>query len=537
MQECDTIRKSEVVLLRKQRFGPAFLVLGIMFALIAVYVWFSYRMVKPDEDKICNGVYIDSVDVSGMTREQAETAVNEYISKLGSRTLEVDVNGETVESTLSSVGYSCSANDFIEQALAQGKSGNIFADYARLKEIEEEHIVYNLQFQYSEKKLKQFVSGTCGKKCTKAKNSKIKMKNGELIYTEAKEGITIDAEETINRIKAALEEQENEAVVKVAAVVTLEEPSVTKEEASRCRDKLGSFSTTYNAGNVSRSKNVANAARLINGSVVYPGETFSVHDTISPLTEENGYYEAASYSNGQVVDSVGGGVCQVSTTLYNAVLRAELEVVERSPHSMLVTYVSPSMDAAIAGDYKDFKFRNNTDVPIYIEGGTYSGTIYFRVYGEETRSSDRTITFQSETIETIDPGEDKVTYDETQPASYMVVTQEAHQGCRAVLWKIVTENGKTEKIQVNSSTYQAEPRYVVKGSAGVSQTDTPEATEKPSKDDKKNGEKAAKTPAPKVTQKPTQVKPKVTPAPKVTAAPKPTKAPEITEAPAAEQPN
>ena len=136
------------------------------------------------------------------------------------------------------------------------------------------------------------------------------------------------------------------------------------------------------------------------------------------MTEDNGYYAAPSYSNGQVVDSIGGGVCQVSTTLYNAVLRAELKVVQRSPHSMVVTYVSPSMDAAIAGDYKDLKFRNNTEVPIYIQGEAYDGTIYFNIYGEETRSSDRTVTFQSETIETMEPGADKVTYDKTKPSSY-----------------------------------------------------------------------------------------------------------------------
>ncbi len=131
--------------------------------------------------------------------------------------------------------------------------------------------------------------------------------------------------------------------------MAVEQPKVTEETARRCKDKIGSFSTQYNAGNISRSKNVANAARLINGTVIYPGETFSVHDAISPMTEDNGYYAAPSYSNGQVVDSIGGGVCQVSTTLYNAVLRAELKVVQRSPHSMVVTYVSPSMDAAIAG--------------------------------------------------------------------------------------------------------------------------------------------------------------------------------------------
>lgn len=521
--------------MRKQRFGPAFLVIGIMFALIGAYVYYAYNKAKPDDNKICNGVYIESIDVSGMTREEAEAAVLEYASKLGTRILEVDVNGEKVRSTLSAIGYKCSAKEAIDQAIAQGKTGNVFSNYARLREIEEEHVVYNLKFTYSEKKLKKFVSGDCGDKCQKAKNSKIKMSNGKLVYTEAREGVTIDVDKTVSGIKEALSKQEEAEVVQVEAVITLEQPTVTKEEASRCKDKLGTFTTTFSASNVSRSKNVANAARLINGNVVYPGQTFSVHDTISPLTEENGYYDAPSYSNGQVVDSVGGGVCQVSTTLYNAVLRAELEIVERSPHSMLVTYVSPSMDAAIAGDYKDFKFRNNTDVPIYIEGGTVSGSVYFRIYGEETRSSGRKVTFESETIETIDPGADKVTYDNTKPASYFYVTQEAHQGCRAVLWKIVTENGKTEKTQVNSSTYNAEPRYVIKGGAGTA-SGKPKETKKPEDADKKGnkGQTGTKTPEPKVTKVPATKKPQITPVPKPTVEPKPTKAPEVTQQPDAE---
>ncbi len=154
----------------------------------------------------------------------------------------------------------------------------------------------------------------------------------------------------------------------------------------------------------------------------------------------------------------------MSTTLYNAVLKAELEITERSPHSMVVSYVKPSMDAAIAGDYKDFKFKNDTSVPVYIQGGTYGSTIYFTIYGEETRSPDRTVRFESEVTDTIQPGADKVTFDKTKPESYMTVTQEAHIGYKAKLWKIVKENGKETKTQINSSTYSASPRYVTKGS-------------------------------------------------------------------------
>ena len=478
--------------MRKAKRWPALLVLLILSLMIAAYVYAAYRMVKPADNIICDGVFVENIDLSGMTREQAETAIREYVDEKEERLLEVDVNGKKVTTSLRDIGYECEENDYIDQALRVGKDSNPFTNYAEIKDAQSNHIVYDLSFKYSDEKIQSFVKKKCSKECTKAKNSKVKMKDGALTYTEAKNGITIDTETTLEYIKKALQEQED-AVIDVTAEITVQEPAVTEELASRCKDKIGTFRTVFNAGNVSRSKNVANAARLINGSVLYPGETFSVHDAISPMTEDNGYYAAPSYNNGKVEDSIGGGVCQVSTTLYNAVLRAELEIVERSPHSMVVTYVEPSMDAAIAGDYKDFKFRNNSQVPVYIEGGTYSGNVYFNVYGEETRSKNRKVTFESETIETVQPGADKITYDKTKPTSYTKVEQEAHVGYRAVLWKIVKENGKEKKTQINSSTYQASPRYVTKGSMKA----TPKPTASPKASATPKGEDSSKKTTPK----------------------------------------
>lgn len=489
--------------MRKAKKWPALLVIFILFLFIVIYVYAAYQMVKPADDIICDGVFVENIDLSGMTREQAQSAVQDYIDLQVGRSLEVDVNGKKVTTSLTAIGYQCAENDYIEQALRVGKDSNPFKNYMAIKDAQTNHIVYHLSFTYSEKKLKSFVKKKCNKKCTKAKNAKIKMENGVLAYTEAKEGITIDTDTTVEYIKKALKEQGEQSVISTSAEITIQEPKVTMELASRCKDKIGTFRTAYNAGNVSRSRNLANAARLINGTVINPGETFSVHDTISPLTEDNGYYAAPSYNNGKVEDSIGGGVCQVSTTLYNAVLRAELEIIERSPHSMVVTYVKPSMDAAIAGDYKDFKFRNNTEVPLYIEGGTYSGSIFFHIYGEEKRSKDREISFESETIETMQPGPDKIVYDKTKPTSFSQVTQEAHIGYKAVLWKIVKENGKTKKTQVNSSTYQAVPRYVTKGLMKTTPKPTakPKATAEPKKNEKKP-EKIQATAKPKATTAP-----------------------------------
>lgn len=498
--------------MRKARRWPALLVIFILLVLIAGYVCIAYQMVKPADDIICDGVFVENIDLSGMTREQAQQAVQTYIDSKVERSLEVDVNGKKVTTSLADIGFQCEENDYIEQAMQVGKASNPITNYATIKDVQTNHIVYDLSFTYSEKKLMSFIKKKCIKKCTKAKNAEIKMEDGVLVYTEAKDGVTVDAETTLESIKKALKEQEQQQVITASAEIKIQEPKVTMEMASRCKDKIGTFRTAFNAGNVSRSKNLANAARLINGTVIYPGETFSVHDTISPLTEDNGYYAAPSYNNGKVEDSIGGGVCQVSTTLYNAILYAELEIIERSPHSMVVSYVKPSMDAAIAGDYKDFKFRNNTEVPIYIEGGTYSGTIYFNVYGEETRDEGREISFESETVETMQPGADKIIYDKTKPVGFSQVTQEAHIGYKAVLWKIVKENGKTKKTQVNASTYQAVPRYVTKGTMNTA----PKPTAKPTQtaDPKKKEDEAKK-------------KSKTTPKPKATAKPQATVAPEV----------
>ena len=212
--------------------------------------------------------------------------------------------------------------------------------------------------------------------------------------------------------------------------------------------------------------NVNSGAAHINGTVLYPGEQFSAYETVAPFTEENGYAMAGSYLNGEVVDSMGGGICQVSTTLYNAVLRAELEVTERSPHSMVVHYVDLSEDAAIAGTYKDFKFVNSTDYPIYIEGYTTSDKkITFNIYGKETRDSNRSISFESVKVSEV-PAATVLREDAGQPLGYKKASS-ADNGYVAELYKIVKVNGvETERVKVNKSTYKASNRVVTYGTAG-----------------------------------------------------------------------
>ena len=199
-----------------------------------------------------------------------------------------------------------------------------------------------------------------------AEDAQIRREEGEFRITPEKKGRTIDIKGSISVIEQILNERWGQGAVTVKMKQKSEKPSVTAEELEQIQDELGTFST--DAGGGRRWLNLKRGSEMLDGSVLMPGQKLSVHDMTAPYDEDHGYVEAGSYEGGQVVDSYGGGICQVSTTLYNAALLAELKVVERHPHSMPVSYIELSRDAAIAGDYMDLVLQNPYDDPVYIEG-------------------------------------------------------------------------------------------------------------------------------------------------------------------------
>lgn len=243
-----------------------------------------------------------------------------------------------------------------------------------------------------------------------------------------------------------------------------EKPSVRAEELKSVKDVLGSYST--DAGGGERWQNLKTGVEKIDGTVLAPGEEISIHDVTAPYDAEHGYVAAGSYENGQVVETYGGGICQVSTTLYNAVLFSELEVTKRYPHSMLVTYVEPSRDAAIAGDVKDFRFKNSYKTPVYIEGEIDDDNqLKFTIYGKDTRKKGRTVEYESEVTATEEYGR---TYKEDLDAPLGSIRYEGspHTGKTAKLWKIVKQDGKkVSRDVINESHYQKSDEIIVVGTA------------------------------------------------------------------------
>lgn len=420
------------------------------------------------EDTIKAGVYAGEIDLSGKTAVEAKAAVQYYVEELQSTEIVLEAaGGREVIVTAGDLGISWANTDLPEEAMQLGRTGNIIQRYKALKDLEYENYSFHIDLDFDVEAINTVLTEQCVKYDQKAVNvSLIKGEDGEFQVVDGQEGYALDVETSIDSIYGFLTGEWDHQPCRIALDIAVEEPKGSAEELAEVTDLLGSFTTSYSTSGSSRSANVENGCSLINGATIYPGEEFSTYEMVAPFTQANGYYMAGSYLNGKVVDSLGGGICQVSTTLYNAVLNAELEVTERHNHSMIVNYVSPSADAAIAESAgKDFRFINNLEYPIYIEGYTQGKKITFNIYGKETRDAGHVVKYESEVLEVINPTSDAIYADNSRPIGY-IATESAHTGYKARLWKIVTENGvEVSREQINSSSYKVSPRSATVGVA------------------------------------------------------------------------
>lgn len=415
---------------------------------------------------IRDGVYIGEVNVSGMSYKQAVKAVNDYVNTLSDKTIILNaVNDNTSECSLGQLGVKWDNTDAAVDAIGLGKGGNLISQYKTICDLKNTPKVFDLELGYDRGKIAEVVEEEAEKYNIKPTNAVIERVNGHFqITSQGNSGIEINTAKSVSDIINALDMWDKSQQLTVSLATDVTESNIDEEALEQMTDILGSYTTSFSTSSADRSGNVRTGCNHINGTIVYPGEQFSAYGTVSPFTEDNGYFMAGSYLNGMVVESLGGGICQVSSTLYNAVIRAELQVDERSPHSMVVTYVDLSSDAAIAGTYKDFKFTNNTDYPIYIEGYTTEDKkITFNIYGKDSRPSNRTVSFESVQTSKTEPEGDKIIADSSQPVGF-ISTQSAHIGYTGELWKVVKVDGEeTERIQLNRSTYHPSPRTATVG--------------------------------------------------------------------------
>lgn len=241
-------------------------------------------------------------------------------------------------------------------------------------------------------------------------------------------------------------------------------PKVTTSSISQeaFPDLLATYTTSYQTSSANRSNNIALAASKINGKVLMPGETFSYNSTVGKRTISAGFKEAGAYSNGKVTSEVGGGICQVSSTLYNSVLRANLEVTERTNHMFLVGYVPIGADATVSWGAPDFKFKNNRNYAIRLVAKTSGKRITISIYGLK-QDDDYDIEILSYRTGTV-PYRTTYTKDSSLTRGRTKVIQAGSNGATSVTYKIFKRNGReVSRELVSKDTYSPHNQVIAKG--------------------------------------------------------------------------
>lgn len=263
--------------------------------------------------------------------------------------------------------------------------------------------------------------------------------------------------------------------------VTLEQPDVDYFDlaAELFNDTLASCTTQFNSGLKGRTTNVKLAAQKINGVILNPGEVFSFNNTVGKRTAEAGFENATIYTSNGMEDGLGGGICQVSSTLYNATLYADLETVERRNHKYKVTYVKLGTDATVAWGSIDFRFKNSRNYPVKIEATVSGNSLTVAIKG--TKEDDRQVTITTNSYNTVAAGE-QITYDSSMADGKRVVTSNGMTGVTVDTFKKVTKNGEVvSNEKISTSVYKPYPAQVKVGTkkSATQQATAPAETAKP----------------------------------------------------------
>lgn len=430
-----------------KEMAAAALVLGLLAAMPSMVSW---ALTLPE------GLYLDDRSLGGMTEEEAQAEVQDYMDGLSGQSITLDVDGTRIETTAGDLGFHWANPDAVQAAADHYEYGSLVQQYMAQADLKQEPAQLELEIETDQNLVTSFLTDSCTELTVQAQDAAITRQDGRFAVTPSVTGRVVDIAATQDALNEAMTAENLKAPLEVTAVTAVQEPAIRTEDLETIQDVLGTFTTDFSSSGSARSTNLSVGAAKINGRVVMPGQTLSGYECLQPFTKENGYMAAAAYENGQVVDSIGGGVCQIATTLYNTALQAELEITQRQNHSMIVTYVQPSMDAAIAGTYKDIKITNNYSTPIYVEGYTQNKKLTFTIYGKETRPENRTVEYVSETLQRISPGDPQLIVDGSLAPGAKVKVQSSHTGLRSRLWKVVKVDGvETERTLLHTDSYNA----------------------------------------------------------------------------------
>lgn len=502
-------------------------VLLIILVLLALSVVFAIMNIN--NNNIVKGVKIEGIDVSGLSREDAKSKIESIYQDKKEKEITLKYNDyeTTLSPQLLEVNYDIDKG--IEEAVSIGKSDNICINNFNIVKAMLGKNNIKIDMTINEEVAKQNIEEISANIPGAVTEPSYYIENDKLIITKGKEGIKVDNDKLIEKIKELLKdintaqeyieipvtekkpeeididkiheevykevqdayytkdpftihpevegvdfnveeakEQLKEDKEQYEIQLTITKPKVTTAQigSEAFPDLLATYSTRYDGGDRDRTTNLRIACQKINEKVVLPGETFSYNQTLGVRSTATGYKNAKVYENGEVVDGIGGGICQISSTLYNSVLMANLDIVERKNHQFVTSYTPAGRDATVVYGMTDFKFKNTRKYAIKIKASASNGVATVSIYGIK-EENEYTVSFSTRTVSTI-PFTVKYVDDNTLAVGTEKVKQKGANGIITETYITKSLNGKVVSTKLLSKdTYNAMQRIILRGTKGA----------------------------------------------------------------------
>lgn len=438
----------------------------ILISLSLGTIGFMYTKVNAFKEVFADNVYIEDLAVGGLTKVEAKAKLEQNISDEISNHKVVFTNGDaSKEIPFNDLGITYNIDETIDEAFKIGHEEGFFKQYHIANSGMEESQNFDLVQSIDESKLDAQLN-----KCSEVFyvapiNATLKRVNRKFVTTKEVNGASLDKEATKEKLLQTLNDikdiEDGKITIDVVTQPILAECTV--DSLADVQTLVSSFSTSYNNSDLNRNENLKVAAEKIT-RMVLPDEVFYLSNQLEPFTEEEGYKNAGTIVNGKIEDSLGGGICQVASTLYNAVLLTELEIVSRQNHSLAVSYVPLGRDATYNTGTIDFEFKNNSGHPIFIEGYCENNEVVVNIYGHKNLKSNYTIKFESVVTEQIPAPETKYEDDPTLDEGKEVVEVRALDGKRVSLYKLYYQGDElVNKVLVNTSYYRPRAAVIKRG--------------------------------------------------------------------------
>lgn len=433
----------------------------------------GYGALEMQREVIHPGVEVESTRLGGMTVSEAKALLQEvYGEQKGELTL--TAGEESITRPIAFFGQSYDVERLAQNAYALGRDKGFGENFKEILIALLGGKDLDVPIKTDRHQLLEGIQSLADFYYRPAENASLSY-DGETVHiSEDVPGRYLDMEE----LKASLLHRNADETEIPLPLYTTDAP-IQKAAFAKVNALIGSFTTNYASSESGRKHNVALGAEKISGHLLEPGESASFNEWVGEISKATGFRDAGVILNGEFDRGVGGGICQVSTTLYNALVRADVSIVERHNHSRPVHYVKKGIDAAVIRGYKDLKFQNDLAAPIYIQGLTDGSDITFQIFGDGT-GRDTTTQLEPVRLGVTEPKTIRIATS-SLPEGEVEVESSGNSGYSYATYRVVKRGEEVISRELMNHSYYVAKDRVVRVGTGSSKSADSEKSEKKEK--------------------------------------------------------